>query len=69
MASVLLSLNAVEPGYIEHSKETEIGSKCWGFFISERLLRQIRSKGNKKTVRYSGDPLYPVFDITEFDSM
>ena len=44
--SVLLLLlyvhSTVEPGYIEHSKETEIGSMLRGFVISERLSRQIK---------------------------
>ena len=37
----------VEPGYIEHSRETEIGSIERGFVISEHLLQQFKSKGNE----------------------
>ena len=63
--------DTVESGYLEHSKETEIGSIWRGFFTSKRSLRQIKPKGSGKTfdivgIRYNR-PLYPTFDIAEFD--
>ena len=54
--------STVEPRYIEHSGETEIASIWWEFvYMSERLLRQIRPKGNEKLFDIAG------IDIAEFD--
>ena len=59
-------INTVEPGYVEHSKETDISSIKRGFVISERLLWQ--NQREITTVRYSGgDSLYPIFDLDEFE--
>ena len=65
--SLLIKSDTVEPGYLEHSTETEIRSIWRRFFTSERSLRQSKPKGNEKTfdIRY-GHPLYSMFDTTEF---
>ena len=39
LSSSKLPLSTVGPGFIEHSKETEIGSIYRGFVIYDRLLR------------------------------
>ena len=46
--SFLIKSDTVEPGYLEHSAETEIRLIWRGFFTSKRSLRQSKPKGNKK---------------------
>ena len=47
--------STVGPSYIDHSRETKIGSMWRVFVISEHSLRPIKSKGNEKP-----------FDIDEY---